>query len=383
MVSSVAAVVAGAAAAAAGAGGAGVPAGVRVEVHDLLVDIKAEKVEATEVKLDDLDLSPEVLGVGGVGITGGGSGVGVGVGGGGGVENGPLVEVDSLLDSNYCASIHKLNGTLAPKELAGINNGGTGIGTGGTGHLDDGSNLGPLITLADEKDMPSVPSNNGFLFPKSDEKLLPSLASPSPDPLVLVGAEQPTGAPSSSSSVSSSVLQTTTSASDDLSLLAHMTTCGSDLAQAAATASAAGGAGAAATTPGAGAGSGLPEDVPFKMQNALVDISTLAEAEANAAARSLECGEGAEGGTASSSVAAGGLDGGDAAGKTAAGDAASTTSDTERSDDGKDKEMKKIQTTATTQVRQGLFCSETLQEFCCQVNTCPVNVVDIYYIVSI
>uniref|UniRef100_A0A672MZ80 Neurobeachin n=1 Tax=Sinocyclocheilus grahami TaxID=75366 RepID=A0A672MZ80_SINGR len=55
--------------------------GVRVEVHDLLVDIKAEKVEATEVKLDDLDLSPEVLG------------------GGGGMENGPLVEVDSLLDS--------------------------------------------------------------------------------------------------------------------------------------------------------------------------------------------------------------------------------------------------------------------------------------------
>uniref|UniRef100_A0A8C2GB02 Neurobeachin a n=2 Tax=Cyprinidae TaxID=7953 RepID=A0A8C2GB02_CYPCA len=49
-------------------------AGVRVEVHDLLVDIKAEKVEATEVKLDDLDLSPEVLG------------------GGGGMENGPLVE---------------------------------------------------------------------------------------------------------------------------------------------------------------------------------------------------------------------------------------------------------------------------------------------------
>ncbi|XP_063059169.1 neurobeachin a [Engraulis encrasicolus] len=361
VVSSVAAVVAGAAAAAAaGAGGAGVPAGVRVEVHDLLVDIKAEKVEATEVKLDDLDLSPEVLGVGGVGITGVGSGVGVGVGGGGGVENGPLVEVDSLLDSNYCASIHKLNGTLAPKELAGINNGGTGIGTGGTGHLDDGSNLGPLITLADEKDMPSVPSNNGFLFPKSDEKLLPSLASPSPDPLVLVGAEQPTGAPSSSSSVSSSVLQTTTSASEDLSLLAHMTTCGSDLAQAAATASAAGtsGAGATATTPGAGAGSGLPEDVPFKMQNALVDISTLAEAEANAAARSLECGEGAEGGTSSSSVAAGGLDGGDAAGKTAAGDAASTTSDTERSDDGKDKEMKKIQTTATTQAMHGRSASQ-------------------------
>uniref|UniRef100_A0A673LVR4 Neurobeachin n=1 Tax=Sinocyclocheilus rhinocerous TaxID=307959 RepID=A0A673LVR4_9TELE len=70
-------------------------AGVRVEVHDLLVDIKAEKVEATEVKLDDLDLSPEVLGRGG------------------GMENGPLVEVDSLLDSAYCAAVHKLNGSLA------------------------------------------------------------------------------------------------------------------------------------------------------------------------------------------------------------------------------------------------------------------------------
>uniref|UniRef100_A0A8C6YFA3 Neurobeachin n=1 Tax=Naja naja TaxID=35670 RepID=A0A8C6YFA3_NAJNA len=35
--------------------------GVHVEVHDLLVDIKAEKVEATEVKLDDMDLSPETL----------------------------------------------------------------------------------------------------------------------------------------------------------------------------------------------------------------------------------------------------------------------------------------------------------------------------------
>uniref|UniRef100_A0A672N5U1 Neurobeachin n=1 Tax=Sinocyclocheilus grahami TaxID=75366 RepID=A0A672N5U1_SINGR len=74
------------------------PERVRVEVHDLLVDIKAEKVEATEVKLDDLDLSPEVLG------------------GGGGMENGPLVEVDSLLDSAYCAAVHKLNGSLVPKE---------------------------------------------------------------------------------------------------------------------------------------------------------------------------------------------------------------------------------------------------------------------------
>uniref|UniRef100_A0A669AX62 Neurobeachin n=1 Tax=Oreochromis niloticus TaxID=8128 RepID=A0A669AX62_ORENI len=78
--------------------------GVRVEVHDLLVDIKAEKVEATEVKLDDLDLSPEGLG---------GS---VGGGGGGGMENGPLVEVDSLLDSAYCSVVQNLNGNLAPKD---------------------------------------------------------------------------------------------------------------------------------------------------------------------------------------------------------------------------------------------------------------------------
>uniref|UniRef100_A0A8C1VVM5 Neurobeachin n=1 Tax=Cyprinus carpio TaxID=7962 RepID=A0A8C1VVM5_CYPCA len=69
-------------------------AGVRVEVHDLLVDIKAEKVEATEVKLDDLDLSPEVLG------------------GGGGMENGPLVEVDSLLDSDYCALHGRMSGQM-------------------------------------------------------------------------------------------------------------------------------------------------------------------------------------------------------------------------------------------------------------------------------
>uniref|UniRef100_A0A673M9U7 Neurobeachin n=1 Tax=Sinocyclocheilus rhinocerous TaxID=307959 RepID=A0A673M9U7_9TELE len=72
-------------------------AGVRVEVHDLLVDIKAEKVEATEVKLDDLDLSPEVLG------------------GGGGMENGPLVEVDSLLDSqsNLLAFLQALHGRMS------------------------------------------------------------------------------------------------------------------------------------------------------------------------------------------------------------------------------------------------------------------------------
>uniref|UniRef100_A0A8C2FNB3 Neurobeachin a n=1 Tax=Cyprinus carpio TaxID=7962 RepID=A0A8C2FNB3_CYPCA len=247
-------------------------AGVRVEVHDLLVDIKAEKVEATEVKLDDLDLSPEVLG------------------GGGGMENGPLVEVDSLLDSDYCAAVHKLNGSLVPKEEESVV----------VGLTEDDGNLGPLITLADEKD--SVPSNNGFLFPKVDEKLLPSLAST--EPLVLPSPEQP----------HCPTTPHTSSASDDLSLLAHMTSCGSDLVQ----------------TP-----SGLTEDDEFKLQSSLADISTLAEAEAQAAARTAECLE---------------QEVGEARAGKSGGDAASTTSDTERSDDGKDKEMKKIQTTATTQV---------------------------------
>lgn len=126
--------------------------GVRVEVHDLLVDIKAEKVEATEVKLDDLDLSPEGLSANAVG-------------GGGGIENGPLVEVDSLLDSAYCAVVQNLNGNLAPKDetpgsVVGM---ATTLGLSGVNLGDDG-NMGPLITLADEKD--SVPSNNGFLFSK-------------------------------------------------------------------------------------------------------------------------------------------------------------------------------------------------------------------------
>ncbi|TNN22684.1 Neurobeachin [Liparis tanakae] len=137
----------------------GAAPGVRVEVHDLLVDIKAEKVEATEVKLDDLDLSPE-------GLSGGGGGVGGGGGGGGvAIENGPLVQVDSLLDSAYCAAVQNLNGSLAAKDEAP----GSGVGAGSSlalsgVSLEDDGNTGPLITLADEKD--SVPSNNGFLFSK-------------------------------------------------------------------------------------------------------------------------------------------------------------------------------------------------------------------------
>lgn len=138
--------------------------GVRVEVHDLLVDIKAEKVEATEVKLDDLDLSPE-------GIS---ANVGGGNGGGAGMENGPLVEVDSLLDSAYCSVVHNLNGNLAPKDDTPGSRVGTGtsLGLSGVSMVDD-RNMGPLITLADEKD--SVPSNNGFLFSKVGGGILLSL----------------------------------------------------------------------------------------------------------------------------------------------------------------------------------------------------------------
>ncbi|XP_053176424.1 neurobeachin isoform X2 [Scomber japonicus] len=145
--------------------------GVRVEVHDLLVDIKAEKVEATEVKMDDMDLSSETLGVS---------------------ENGSLVEVDSLLDNVYCAAVEKLNSNvnsvLLPK-----------------GSMDD-QNTPPLITLDDDKD--SIPNSNNFLFGKVagsiEDKLLPD-SSPA-EPLVLSSPELPVH----------------TSASVDLGLLAHM-----------------------------------------------------------------------------------------------------------------------------------------------------------------
>ncbi|MED6255761.1 hypothetical protein ATANTOWER_014634, partial [Ataeniobius toweri] len=282
--------------------------GVRVEVHDLLVDIKAEKVEATEVKLDDLDLSPEGL-----------SGSVGGSGGSVGIENGPLVEVDSLLDSSYCSVVPNLNGNLAPKDdMAGSGVGiSTSLGLSGVSMEDDG-NMGPLITLADEKD--SIPNNNGFLFSKVDEKLLPALAST--DPLVLPSPDQPT--PSGTAPAHS-----TTSASDDLSLLAHMTSCDSDLTQTQSHAS-----------------GELLEDGPFKIQSPLADISSIAEAESQNQLQGMTRPEFPEGEGASGPE-------GETAGLKPGGDTASTTSDTERSDDGKDKDTKKIQTTATTQALHG------------------------------
>uniref|UniRef100_A0A8D3C258 Neurobeachin n=1 Tax=Scophthalmus maximus TaxID=52904 RepID=A0A8D3C258_SCOMX len=105
----------------------GVVHGVRVEVHDLLVDIKAEKVEATEVKLDDLDLSSETLGVS---------------------VNGSLVEVNSLLDNVYCAAVEKLSSNGSSILLR-------------KSSMDD-RNAAPLITLDDDKDI--IANCNNFLF---------------------------------------------------------------------------------------------------------------------------------------------------------------------------------------------------------------------------
>lgn len=114
----------------------------KVEVDELLVDIKAEKVEATEVKLDDLDLSAES-------------------------ENRSLVEVDSLLDKVYSAAVKKLNSKVKCGLLSKSN-------------IDE-QNMPPLISLDDDKD--SIPSN--FLFGSLEDKLLgPSepLVLPSPNP---------------------------------------------------------------------------------------------------------------------------------------------------------------------------------------------------------
>uniref|UniRef100_A0A8C3L3W1 Neurobeachin n=1 Tax=Chrysolophus pictus TaxID=9089 RepID=A0A8C3L3W1_CHRPC len=108
------------------------------------VDIKAEKVEATEVKLDDMDLSPETL------VTG---------------ENGALVEVESLLDNVYSAAVEKLQNNVH--------------GSVGIIKKNEEKDNGPLITLADEKDEPSTNSTS-FLFdkiPSQEEKLLPELSS--------------------------------------------------------------------------------------------------------------------------------------------------------------------------------------------------------------
>ncbi|XP_054650005.1 neurobeachin-like isoform X3 [Dunckerocampus dactyliophorus] len=136
--------------------------GVSVEVQHLLVDIKAEKVEATEVKMDDMDTP-------------------------GGCENGALMEVDSLLDNVYCAAVGKLSGDLSsvllPKSSMGD------------------QSAPPLITLDDDKD------SNNFLFCKAD----------------MEGALLPDFSPAQTLMPHSPEASHASSAGRELGLLAHMT----------------------------------------------------------------------------------------------------------------------------------------------------------------
>lgn len=105
---------------------------VMVDVHDLLVDIKAEKVEATEVKLDDLESES-------VGVS----------------ENGALVGMDSLMDNVFCAAVEKLNSN-------------------GSGVFDN-QHPCPLISLDGEKE--STRNDNDFLFGKVTARMEVKLLS--------------------------------------------------------------------------------------------------------------------------------------------------------------------------------------------------------------
>ncbi|XP_069496706.1 neurobeachin isoform X2 [Ambystoma mexicanum] len=247
--------------------------GVRVEVHDLLVDIKAEKVEATEVKLDDLDLSPETL------VSG---------------ENGALVEVESLLDNVYSAAVEKLQNNVH--------------GSVGIIKESEEKDNGPLITLADEKDAPATNSTS-FLFDKmslQEDKLLPELSSS--NHITLPNLQE---------------AHVHMGVSDDLGLLAHMT--GSvDISCA----------------------SSVLEDKEFKIHTTSDGLSSLAERDISSTSKVLEYAE----------MTARTLESESSGSKTLVNiDASSTISDTERSDDGREsgKEIKKIQTTTTTQAVQG------------------------------
>ncbi|XP_055452736.1 neurobeachin [Psammomys obesus] len=245
--------------------------GVHVEVHDLLVDIKAEKVEATEVKLDDMDLSPETL-----------------VGG----ENGALVEVESLLDNVYSAAVEKLQNNVH--------------GSVGIINKNEEKDNGPLITLADEKEeLPN--SSTSFLFdkiPKQEEKLLPELSSNHIIPNIQDA-------------------QVHLGVSDDLGLLAHMTasvdlTCTSS----------------------------IMEEKDFRIHTTSDGVSSVSERELASSTKGLDYAE----------MTATTLETESSNSKIVPNiDAGSIISDTERSDDGKEsgKEIRKIQTTATTQAVQG------------------------------
>uniref|UniRef100_A0A8C5NRD9 Neurobeachin n=1 Tax=Junco hyemalis TaxID=40217 RepID=A0A8C5NRD9_JUNHY len=249
--------------------------GVHVEVHDLLVDIKAEKVEATEVKLDDMDLSPETLGTG---------------------ENGALVEVESLLDNVYSAAVEKLQNNVH--------------GSVGIIKKNEEKDNGPLITLADEKDEPST-NNTSFLFdkiPSQEEKLLPELSS---NHIAIPNVQE---------------TQMHLGVNDDLGLLAHMTgsvdiTCSSSII----------------------------EDKEFKIHTTSDGMNSISERELSSSSKGLEYAE----------MTATTLETESSGNKTVPNvDAGSIISDTERSDDGKEagKEIRKIQTTTTTQVNFQYLC---------------------------
>ncbi|XP_037656516.1 neurobeachin isoform X3 [Choloepus didactylus] len=244
--------------------------GVHVEVHDLLVDIKAEKVEATEVKLDDLDLSPETLV---------------------GVENGALVEVESLLDNVYSAAVEKLQSNVHGTAVLRKN--------------EDKDN-GPLITLADEKDeLPGRAAS--FLFdklPKQEEKLLPELSSSHIIPSIQDA-------------------QVHLGVGDDLGLLAHV-----------------------AASVDLTCTSSILEEKEFKIHTAADGMSSISERDLAPPSKGLEYAE----------MTATTLETESSGSKMVPNiDAGSIISDTERSDDGKEsgKEIRKIQTTATTQAIQG------------------------------
>ncbi|XP_060090675.1 neurobeachin isoform X6 [Heteronotia binoei] len=245
--------------------------GVHVEVHDLLVDIKAEKVEATEVKLDDMDLSPETL------VT---------------RENGALVEVESLLDNVYSAAVEKLQNNVH--------------GSVGIIKKSEEKDNGPLITLADEKDEPST--NTSFLFdkiPSPEEKLLPELSS---NHITIANMQE---------------TQMHLGVNDDLGLLAHMTSS-ADIA----------------------CSSSIIEDKEFKIHTSVDAMGTLSERDLASSSKGLEYAE----------MTATTLETESSGGKAVPNvDAGSIISDTERSDDGKEvgKEIRKIQTTTTTQAVQG------------------------------
>lgn len=117
-----------------------------------------------------------------------------------------------------------------------------------------------------------------------------------------------------------------------------MTSCGSDLTQ------------TQSHTSGE-----LPEDGPFKIQSPLADISSIAAAETQLQLQGASRPDfPEEEGTSRAE--------GESVGLKTGGDTASTTSDTERSDDGKEKDTKKIQTTTTTQVWLCVFFSGVIQQ---------------------